>query len=306
MENQLLRKGIVYAAGAYVMWGLFPLYWKLVQNVSAEEILAHRFVWSFVFMLLVLGGSKRLKQFGMECKKMRKHPKSLIMLIIASLLISANWFLYIWAVNHGHIIETSIGYYINPLLSILLGMVVLKERLNFWQLLSVAFAAIGVLVLTVQYGSFPWISISLAASFGFYGLAKKLLNFDAAIGLTMETLVITPIALLYLIFLSVNGNMVYGTGSLSTSLLLMGGGAATALPLLYFAKGARLIPLSMVGFLQYIAPTINLFLGIFIFNEHFTKTHMTAFFFIWVALIIYSFAKANFMIKILPKYKKTN
>lgn len=304
MESQSSRRGIVYAAGAYVMWGVLPLYWKLIQSVSAEEILAHRFVWSFVFMLLILGFSKRWRQFGMEWKRLLHHPKSFTSLTIASLLISINWFLYIWAVNHGHIIETSLGYYINPLVSILLGMVVLKERLNFWQLLSVACAAVGVMVLTVQFGSFPWISLSLAVSFGIYGLVKKLTNFDAMIGLTMETLVITPLAFIYLIFLQVNGNIAFGASSLSDSLLLMGGGAATALPLLYFAKGAKLIPLSMVGFLQYIAPTISLCIGVFLYNEHFTKAHMTAFFFIWTALVIFSFAKTRFMVNLQPKFEK--
>ncbi|WP_028400100.1 EamA family transporter RarD [Ectobacillus panaciterrae] len=306
MENQSSqqKKGIIYAGGAYVMWGILPLYWKLVQGVSAEEILAHRVVWSFVFMLIILSISKRMGQFRTEWKRLLRNPKSFIMLIIASLLISVNWFIYIWAVNHDHIIEASLGYYINPLVSILLGMVVLKERLNFWQLLSVALAAVGVTVLTVQYGSFPWIAVSLAVSFGIYGLAKKLTNFDSMIGLTLETLVITPVAFIYLVYLQVNGNISFGTGSFSESLLLVGSGVATALPLLYFAKGTKLIPLSMVGFLQYIAPTISLCLGIFLYNEHFTKAHLTAFFFIWMALVTFSFAKTKLMVSLQPKFGK--
>lgn len=304
MENQSSSKGIVYAAGAYIMWGVLPLYWKLIQSVPAEEILAHRIIWSFVFMLSVLGLSKRWGQFRMEWKKMLHHPKSFISLFATSLLISGNWFLYIWAVNHGHIIEASLGYYSNPLVSILLGMVVLKERLNFWQLLSVALATVGVMVLTVQFGSFPWIALSLAVTFGIYGLAKKLTNFDAETGLTMETLVIMPLALTYLIFLQVNGTITFGASSLSDSLLLMGGVAATALPLLYFAKGTKIIPLSMLGFLQYISPTISLCIGVFLYNENFTKTHMTAFFFIWTALVIFLFAKMRFMVNLQPKFGK--
>lgn len=304
MESPSSRKGMIYTAGAYLMWGLLPLYWKLIKRVSAEEILAHRIIWSFMFMLFVLGISKRLGQLLAEWKRLLHQPKSFIFLIIASLLISINWFLYIWAVNHDHIIETSLGYYINPLISILLGMVVLKERLNFWQLFSVALAAAGVTILTVQFGSFPWVAISLAVSFGIYGLAKKTANFDAAIGLTMETLVITPLALIYLLFLQVNGSMSFGSSSLSDSLLLMGAGIATAMPLLYFAKGARLIPLSMLGFLQYISPTISLCIGVFLYHEHFTRAHMTAFFFIWTALITFSFAKTKFMVKLLPKFGK--
>lgn len=304
MESPSSRKGMIYTAGAYLMWGLLPLYWKLIESVAAEEILAHRIIWSFMFMLFVLGISKRLGQLLAEWKRLLHQPKSFIFLIIASLLISINWFLYIWAVNHDHIIETSLGYYINPLISILLGMVVLKERLNFWQLFSVALAAAGVTILTVQFGSFPWVAISLAVSFGIYGLAKKTANFDAAIGLTMETLVITPLALIYLLFLQVNGSMSFGSSSLSDSLLLMGAGIATAMPLLYFAKGARLIPLSMLGFLQYISPTISLCIGVFLYHEHFTRAHMTAFFFIWTALITFSFAKTKFMVKLLPKFGK--
>ncbi|MBB6444362.1 EamA family transporter RarD [Bacillus benzoevorans] len=304
MESQTSRTGIVYTAGAYVMWGLLPLYWKLIQNVSSEEILAHRIIWSFVFMLFLLGFRKRLGPFWAVWKKLLHHPRPFITLILASLLISVNWFLYIWAVNHDHIIETSLGYYMNPLISILLGMVVLKEKLNFWQLLSVVLAAIGVTVLTVQFGSFPWVAVSLAVSFAIYGLAKKLTNFDAEIGLTMETLVITPLALIYLLFLTTNGSTAFEFSSLSDSLLLMGSGIATALPLLYFAKGAKLIPLSMVGFLQYIAPSISLFLGVFLYHEHFTKVHMTAFFFIWTALVVFSFAKTKFMVNLEPKFGK--
>jgi chloramphenicol-sensitive protein RarD len=305
MESQASQqtRGIVYTGGSYIIWGVLPLYWKLVENVASEEILAHRIIWSFVFMLLVLGMRKRIGQFGAELKGLFRKPKSFMLLSIASLLISANWFIYIWAVNHNHIIEASLGYYINPLVSILLGMVVLKERLNFWQLASVALAAIGVAVLTFQYGSFPWIALSLAFSFGVYGLAKKLTNYEAMVGLTLETLVITPLALIYLAVLLVNGSLSFG-GSFSTSLLLMGAGAATAIPLLYFAKGTKLIPLSMVGFLQYIAPTISLFLGVFLYHEHFTKAHMTAFFFIWTALVTFSFAKTKLMVSLQPKFRK--
>lgn len=303
MDNQSTRKGILYGAVAYMMWGFLPLYWKLVQNVSADEILAHRFVWSFVFMLIVLGLGKRWKEFGREVKILLQHPKSLMMLIIVALLISINWFLYIWAVNHGHIIETSLGYYMNPLVSILLGLIVMKEKLNFWQFVSVGLATIGVLFLTVQLESFPWIAITLALSFGIYGLAKKMTNYEATVGLTMETMVITPLALMYLIYLAFSGNMSFGTGDISLTLLLMGGGAMTALPLLYFAKGAKLIPLTTLGFLQYVAPTISLCIGVFLYNEQFTKAHAIAFSFIWTAIIIFSFAKTKVMTKLQPKFK---
>ena len=306
MEGDSSKRGIGYTAGAYIIWGFLPLYWKLIQSVSAEEILAHRIVWSFIFMLVILWFRKRLGPFRNEWKRLLHHPKSFVPLIIASLLISANWFIYIWAVNHGHIIETSLGYYMNPLISILLGMIFLKERLNFWQLFSVVLASVGVTFLTVQFGSFPWVALSLAISFGVYGLAKKLTNFDAMIGLTMETLMITPIAIIYLFLLLAKGNIAYGTVSISNSLLLMGCGVVTALPLLFFAKGAKLIPLSMIGFLQYISPTISLFIGVFLYHEHFTKVHAIAFLFIWTALVIFSLAKTKFMVKLQPKFGKTD
>lgn len=306
MKSHSTRRGIIYTAGAYILWGTLPLYWKLIQDVLAEEILAHRIVWSFVFMLLLLGFSRRFRQLGAAWQKLRHSPKSFLALLFASLLISVNWFLYIWAVNHDHIIETSLGYYINPLVSILLGMIVLKERLNFWQLFSVALAAVGVTIMTVQVGSFPWIAILLAVTFGIYGLVKKLTHFEAGIGLTMETLVITPLALAYLLYLQVNGSLAFGSSSISTSLLLMGAGVATAIPLLYFAKGAQLIPLTMLGFLQYISPTITLCMGVFLFNEPFTNVHFTAFFFIWTALVIFSLAKTKFMVKRQPTFGKNN
>ena len=302
MEAQ--KKGMIYATSAYMMWGILPLYWKLIYDVPADEILAHRIVWAFVFMLFVLLISKRFGQFTNEFVQLFKRPKLFMSLTIASILISGNWFVYIWAVNHNHVIEASLGYYINPLVSILLGTLVLKEKLNFWQYIAVGLAAFGVAILTVRYGSIPWIAISLACTFGLYGLSKKLLDYDSMIGLTMETMLVTPIALVYLGILGAEGMRSFGAVSLTSTLLLVGAGIVTALPLLYFAKGTKLIPLSMVGFLQYIAPTISLVLGVFVFHEHFTTAHMTAFFFIWMALFIFSIAKTKFMLNKQPKFIK--
>ncbi|MDP7980736.1 EamA family transporter RarD [Bacillus multifaciens] len=302
MEAQ--KKGMIYATSAYMMWGILPLYWKLVDKVPAEEILAHRIVWAFVFMLFVLFISKRFGQFTNEFVQLFKRPKLFMSLTIASILISGNWFVYIWAVNHNHVIEASLGYYINPLVSILLGTLVLKEKLNFWQYIAVGLAAFGVAILTLRYGSIPWIAISLACTFGLYGLSKKLLDYDSMIGLTMETMLVTPFALVYLGMLGAEGISSFGTVSITSTLLLAGAGIVTALPLLYFAKGTKLIPLSMIGFLQYIAPTISLVLGIFVFHERFTTAHMTAFFFIWIALFIFSIAKTKFMLNKQPKFIK--
>lgn len=306
MESQtaLQKKGILYAASAYTMWGILPIYWKWVDEIPAEEILAHRIVWAFVFMLFVLGFSKRLGQFIDELVTLFKRPKLFISLIIASVLISGNWFVYIWAVNHNHVIEASLGYYINPLVSILLGTIVLKEKLNFWQYAAVGLAAIGVIILTFRYGAIPWIALSLAFTFGLYGLTKKLLNYDAMIGLTLETMLVTPVAVLYLFLIGDHGFGSFGSISPTSTSLLIGAGVVTAIPLLYFAKGAQLIPLYMIGFIQYIAPTISLILGVFVFHEHFTPAHMTAFFFIWVALFLFSMAKTQFLLQKQPKFLK--
>lgn len=302
MESQ--KKGIVYAAGAYMMWGILPVYWKLLDVVSAEEILAHRIIWAFLFMLFVLIVAGRFREFIREFVNLFKRPKLFMSLTIASILISGNWFVYIWAVNHNHVIEASLGYYINPLVSILLGTVVLKEKLNFWQYVAVGLAFIGVMILTFRYGAIPWIALSLALTFALYGLSKKMLNYDAMIGLTMETMIVTPIALVYVFILSSKGIVSFGTVSFAATLLLMGAGVVTAIPLLYFAKGTKLIPLYMVGFLQYIAPTISLFLALFVFHEHFTAAHMTAFVFIWFALLVFSAAKTKFMLSRQPKFIK--
>ncbi|WP_110111949.1 EamA family transporter RarD [Bacillus sp. CGMCC 1.16541] len=303
--HQGQQTGIIYTASAYVMWGVFPLYWKLLDQVPADEILAHRVIWSFVFMLLLLYTSRQLHDFKETFKELVKKPKQAMALFAASVLISLNWFIYIWAVNNNHLIEASLGYYINPLVSILLGIVVLKEKLNFWQGVSVALAGMGVLFLTLQYGQFPWVSLLLALSFGIYGLAKKLMNMDAKIGLTFETMMVTPIALIYFLVLMGKGTSSFGTVSIVDTLLLIGGGVATAMPLLYFAKGAKLIPLSMVGFLQYIAPTITLFLGVFVFHEHFTKIHMIAFLFIWGGSIVFALSKTRFMVSHQPRLRKS-
>ncbi|MHC0037354.1 EamA family transporter RarD [Pseudoneobacillus sp. C159] len=289
-ENQI---GVLSAAFSYLLWGLLPIYWKLVNEVNSDEILAHRVVWSFVFMVFLLACTKKIGRLKETIAQLWQQKKLLLSLILASLLISGNWFLYIWAVNSNHMIEASLGYYINPLVSILLGLIILKEKLNLLQILSLVLASIGVLVLTLSYGSFPWVSVSLAVSFGLYGLAKKMIKVDSAIGLTLETMMVTPLGIFYLIYLFIQGNQAFLTMSLTTDLLLLGAGAATATPLLFFAIGAQKIPLSTLGFLQYIAPTISLMLGVFVYGEHFSKSHLLAFMFIWLALTIYSFSKTK-------------
>jgi chloramphenicol-sensitive protein RarD len=304
MKKSEYQLGVLYAGFSYLLWGLLPIYWKFLGEVSADEILANRVVWSFIFMILLLALTKKLGQLKGTVKELMLHKKQLYALIIASLLISGNWFIYIWAVNSGHMIEASLGYYINPLVSVLLGIVILKEKMNVPQMISFTLALIGVLVLTLNYGSFPWVSLSLAFSFGLYGLAKKVIKVDSALGLTLETLLVTPLGLLYMAYLFTQGNQAFLTLSPKIDILLIGAGVATATPLLYFAKGAQRIPLSTLGFLQYIAPTISLMLGIFVYNEHFSKTHLLAFIFIWSALTVYSFSKTKLFTNLELKAKQ--
>jgi len=296
--------GIIYATIAYLAWGIFPLYWKLLDDISALQILAHRIVWSFVFVLAIVFLFKKGNQLIVALKGLLTDRRTVLALIASSLLITANWFIFIWAVNSGHIIQTSLGYYINPLVSVLLGVIVLKERLLFWQVVAFVLAGIGVLVLTTQFGSFPWVSISLALSFGLYGLVKKLTKLDSLLALLLETMVITPVAFLYLSTHYINGGDAFSQASLSDQLLLMGGGVVTALPLLWFAQGAQRIPLSMMGILQYIAPTISLMIGVFLYHEEFTKVHLVTFIFIWSALVIYSASKTRVLSSIQPKLRK--
>ncbi|MEC2054727.1 EamA family transporter RarD [Peribacillus psychrosaccharolyticus] len=281
------KEGIIYAALSYFIWGLIPIYWKFVQHVSAGEILAHRVLWSFVFMIILLLLINKWRGFLSFVKEIVYQPKKLAALLTASILVSINWGIFIWAVNSGHILQTSLGYYINPLVSVLLGVVVLKEKLSGAQILSFTLAGIGVLILTLHYGEIPWVALSLAVSFGLYGLAKKMIKVDAEIGLTLETMMVTPLAIIFMVYLLFTSKPLFFE-SASTSFLLMGGGIATALPLLFFAKGAQKVPLSMMGILQYIAPTMTLLIGVFMYHEPFTKIHLLSFIFIWSALLIYA------------------
>ncbi|MGE8206311.1 EamA family transporter RarD [Heyndrickxia sp. NPDC080065] len=298
--------GIFYAAFSYIIWGVLPMYWKWLNSISAEEILANRIFWSFIFMIILLIVTKKWKVFIQTLKDLKMNKKVLFSLVVASLLITANWFIYIWAVNENHIVETSLGYYINPLVSILLGVFILKERLNKVQIISFCIAAVGVLILTVSYGQFPWISFSLAISFGLYGLVKKVIKVDSAIGLTLETMTIAPIAFIYMVYLLSTGHLSFLDGDLKIDLLLIGAGAATAIPLLFFAKGAQKIPLYLIGFLQYIAPTIMLFLGVFLYGEHFSLVHMIAFICIWTAAIVISVGNSKWFIGMINRMKKDN
>jgi chloramphenicol-sensitive protein RarD len=278
------KAGIWYGVVAYTLWGILPLYWKLMQAVPPIEILAHRVLWSFVFMFLlviVTSGWKTVAAGFADKKK-------LLLMFLCGILVSINWFTYIFAVNTGHVIEASMGYFINPLVVVILGVAVFKEKMTRWQLAAVILAAIGVLMITVQYGRVPWISLFLAFSFAAYGLIKKIIRVDSITGLTMETLVIMPVALFYIISLEKNAVGALGNATLPTILFLAGTGVITAVPLIFYARGIEKTTFSMMGFLQYIAPSISLFLGIFIFKEYFSLFHLVSFCFIWAALLVFT------------------
>ncbi|WP_428912437.1 EamA family transporter RarD [Niallia sp. Krafla_26] len=288
--------GIMYTAGAYILWGILPIYWKWIEEVPALEILAHRVVWSFIFVLIIVAILKRklLKNFF---KVQMRQKKTWFGLLLASLFISVNWFTYIYAVNTNHIVEASLGYYINPLVAVLLGVFVLREKVNKLQAISFVVAAIGVIYMTISVGALPWISLVLALSFGFYGLSKKLIKVDSALGLFLETLFILPFALLFLGYLGVNEQHSFLTGSLSNDLLLIGSGIATGLPLLWFGIGAQKIPLYLVGFIQYLSPTISLILGVVLYGESFTKDHAITFACIWIAIAMFSVSNIRNVMK---------
>ncbi|KJS12904.1 MAG: transporter [Desulfotomaculum sp. BICA1-6] len=289
--------GIVSATGAYVLWGFLPIYWKLVQIVSPQEILAHRIVWSFVFLLVVLLVAGKMKSFVTELRDILAQPSKIIGVVLASVFITVNWFTYIWAVNHDHVVESSLGYYINPLVSVMLGIIVLKEKLSFWQVVSFILAAIGVLYMTVNFGTVPWIALILATSFGVYGLIKKMVHLGAITGITLETMLISPFMLTYLGFVHNSGGGAFGNVTPGITGLLMGAGVITAVPLILFAAGANRLPLTVIGFLQYIAPTLMLVIGVNLYHEPFTRVHLISFSLIWTALTIFSLAKTRIFVE---------
>lgn len=278
-----MNQGLWATAGSFFIWGLFPLYWHLLSQVPPTQIMAHRIVWCAA----LAGGFLTARKGPMWWRGVVAQPRLLAMLCASALMVGTNWWLYIWAVNAGHIVETSLGYFINPLVSVLLGVVVLSERLNPRQWLAVAIASVGVAYITWAFGALPWIALTLALSFGTYGLLRKMAVVPAVDGLAIESSVLFLPALAYLFLMETRGLGSFGHLALSTSLLLVIGGAVTALPLVLFAYGARRIPLATVGFLQYIAPTLQLMIGVFVFHESFTRTHLIGFGCIWAALVLY-------------------
>jgi chloramphenicol-sensitive protein RarD len=276
------RAGLAAALAAFLLWGLFPLYWKMLASVPALEVVAHRMAWG----LVSVGAWVTLRGRWADARAVAARPGTVARLAASGALISLNWLLYIWAVIHDQVVEASLGYFINPLVNVLLGIVVLHERLNRAQRIAVALAASGVAVLTVAHGRLPWIALALAVTFGLYGLARKTVAADAVVGLLWETALMTPLAAGYLVVLAQRGAGAFGQAHPGISALLVLGGAVTAVPLALFAQGARALPLSTVGFLQYLSPSLQFLLAVLVFREPFTPAHAATFAFIWTALAI--------------------
>ncbi|MHB6908095.1 EamA family transporter RarD [Streptomyces sp. CB02959] len=276
------RAGLAYGLAAYTMWGLLPLYWHLLDAASPSEILAHRMMWSLPVALIILAALRRWSWI----RPLLRQPKRLALVLVGAVVISLNWFLYIWAVNAGHVLEASLGYFINPLVSIAFGVLVLRERLRPLQWAAVAVGTLAVVVMTVAYGRMPWIALGLALSFATYGLVKKGVKLDGIEGFSAETALQVLPALGYLVFLGVRGESVFVTGGTGQALLLSACGIATAVPLICFGASAMRLPLTTIGMLQYLAPTFQFLLGLTVFGEEMPPERWAGFALVWAALVM--------------------
>ncbi|HOW31067.1 MAG TPA: EamA family transporter RarD [Bacteroidales bacterium] len=282
-RNSQYVSGLLLALLCYASWGIFPIYWKLLKHVPSDQILAHRIVWSLVFLAILM--------MFLRNKLVIKYLRDIRiigLLLLTGFLVCSNWGIYIYAVNHNRIVDTSLGYYMNPMVNVLLGVIFLKEKLGKLQQLAVFFAIAGIVWLTIYIGRLPWISVYLALSFGTYGLLRKKANLESLPALLIETLLLSPLAIGYLLFAEHQGIGTFLHGGWLTSALLIVGGPVTALPLYWFGKAATRVPLSTIGFIQYLSPTIALLLGIFLYGEPFKTPYIVAFAMVWTGLILYS------------------
>lgn len=284
------KKGLLFAVAAYFIWGIFPLYWKLLDQIPAVQILAHRIVWSFVFLAIIIMFSR-----DQSFRQYVQNKKVWWVLSLSAIFIACNWGIYIYAVNNEQIVEASLGYYINPIVNIALGIIFLKERLTRMQALAVAFALAGLAYLTIEMGRLPVISLLLALSFGIYALVRKKANLRSLPGLFIETLILVPVALAYLWFADRSGTGAFLHQSMLTNVLLILAGPVTAMPLFLFGIAATKIPLSTMGFIQYFSPTIQLLIGVVVFKETFTNANFISFALVWIGLAIYSYSIARQM-----------
>jgi chloramphenicol-sensitive protein RarD len=277
-----MSEGVWYAVCAYVCWGLFPIYWKQLDRVPALQLIGHRILWSFVMLAAIIGATRQWQSF----RRANFNIPVLRIYAVAAALVTVNWFTFVWAVNSGYVVETSLGYFINPLVNVLFGVVFLQERLRLVQWIAIGLAAAGVLYLTILYGSLPWIALVLALSFGSYGLVKKKGLLGSVHGLALETAILTPLAIAYLMYVQRSGEGALLHDGLRSDLLLLGTGAVTTIPLLFFASAVQRIPLSLLGVLQYIAPTMQFLLGVLLYREPFTPAQFVGFAMVWAALIV--------------------
>jgi chloramphenicol-sensitive protein RarD len=277
-----MNEGVWYAVCAYVCWGLFPIYWKQLDHVPALQLIGHRILWSFVMLAAIIGTTRQWQAF----RRASFNTSVLRVYTVAAALVTVNWFTFVWAVNSGYVVETSLGYFINPLVNVLFGVLFLREWLRPVQWIAIGLAAAGGLYLTILYGSLPWIALVLALSFGSYGLVKKKGLLGSVHGLALETAILTPLAIAYLMYVGLRGNGALLHDGLRSDLLLLGTGAVTTIPLLFFASAVRRIPLSLLGVLQYIAPTMQFLLGVLLYREPFTSAQFVGFAMVWAALIV--------------------
>jgi chloramphenicol-sensitive protein RarD len=278
-----IDKGILYGASAYLMWGFFPIYFKLLHEVPAVQILGHRVVWSLLFLLVLVIGLRE----GRSLRRSSSNRRTLLIYLLAAVLLATNWLTYIWGVNAGYVVETSLGYFINPLMNVILGVIILRERLRPAQWVPVGLAAAGVIYLTILYGTLPWIALALAFTFASYGLVKKLAPLGALHSLTIETGLLFVPALGFLLWMAMMSKGAFIRQGPAITILLALAGVITAVPLLLFGAAARRVPLSTLGILQFIAPTCQLLLGVFVYGEAFTLARLVGFLCIWLALLLY-------------------
>ena len=280
--------GVAFALGAFLLWGLMPIYFKELSQVPALEFLGYRMVWSFVFLTILLFFRRTLQTLFQEIKRTFTNKKLMMMLFVSAGLITTNWLVFIWAVSNNNVMETSLGYFINPLMNVALGMLVLGERLTRVKLLAVGLAATGVLFLIIEGGRLPWVALCLGTTFALYGLVRKQTCIGAIMGLWVEMLILLPGALAYMVYLDISVTVPGLDYSDYTQFMLVMSGAVSTIPLVFFTSAALRLPLSTLGLFQYIAPTMTLLLAVFLWNEPFTLTHMITFGCIWGGLVIYS------------------
>jgi chloramphenicol-sensitive protein RarD len=279
----MLNKGILYAFGAHFIWGLVPIFWKLLKHIPATQLIGHRIVWSFVLLAVILLAMRKWP----ELRRAVSNPRVILIYFAAAVLCGFNWFIYVWAVTAGYIVECSLGYFINPLLSVLLGVIFLRERLRLLQWIAIALAAAGVIYLALIYGRLPWIALGLAFTFGFYGLVKKTAPLNSLNGLTLETGILFVPGLLFLVYQDSIGQGAFSHSGVGSDLLMIGAGLITTIPLLMFASAAQRIPLTLIGIMHYITPTLQLLLGVLIYKEAFSVAQALGFGVVWIGLIIF-------------------